>query len=281
MLKNNAGYDLKHMFIGSEGTLGVVTRVDLRLFPRPTSAATALVAARDFGRLVQFLSIADAKLSGQLSAFEAMWPEFYECVTSSPAPRSPILSHGYGMYALVESLGSDAEEDEARLERVLSHALEQEIIVDAAIAKSERERRAMWEVREDVFQMRRMGPTCSYDVSLPIREMPQYLEKVRANVLRELPDAKLVTFGHIADGNLHIVVVSGEEGADVHHRVDLAVYEPLRAIGGSIAAEHGIGLERRMHLGISRTPEEISTMRLLKRALDPKGILNPGKVFSL
>jgi FAD/FMN-containing dehydrogenase len=88
-----------------------------------------------------------------------------------------------------------------------------------------------------------------------------------------------VTFGHIADGNLHIVVVPGVAGPDVHQRVDLAIYEPLRSIGGSIAAEHGIGLERRMHLGISRTPEEISTMRLLKRALDPKGILNPGKVF--
>ena len=280
MLKNNAGYDLKHLFIGSEGTLGIVTRVDLRLVARPTSAATALIAAPDFDSLVALLSLLDAQLSGQLSAFEAMWPDFYECVTTSPAPRGPILAHGQGIYALVETLGANDEEDQARLERALEVAFEQGIIVDAAIAKSESERRAFWEVREDVFQMRRWGETCSYDVSLPIPEMPRYLDIVRASVLREFPGARTVTFGHIADGNLHIVVVPGSVGPDVHKRVDLAIYEPLQAIGGSIAAEHGIGLERRMHLGISRTPEEISTMRLLKRALDPKGILNPGKVFS-
>jgi FAD/FMN-containing dehydrogenase len=280
MLKNNAGYDLKQLFIGSEGTLGIVTRVDLRLVARPSSAGTALVACRDFDSLVALLSSVDAQLGGQLSAFEAMWPNFYECVTTPPSTRAPILAHGYGLYALIETLGSDADEDQARLERVLASAFEQEMIVDAAIAKSETERRAMWEVREDVFQMRRYGSTCSYDVSLPIKEMPRYLAHVRANIEREFPGALTFTFGHVADGNLHLVIAPGSGGEGIHERMDLAVYEPLRSIGGSIAAEHGIGLERRTHLGISRTPEEIEIMRVLKRALDPKGILNPGKVFS-
>jgi FAD/FMN-containing dehydrogenase len=280
MLKNNAGYDLKQLFIGTEGTLGVVTRVDLRLVARPSTACTAIVACKDFACLTRLLSLADARLAGQLSAFEAMWPEFYECMTTPPSHPSPMLPYGHGVYALVETLGSDAVEDEARLERVLTDALEQEIIVDAAIAKSEAERRAMWEVRDDVFQVRRYGATCNYDVSLPIGEMLDYIQHVRANIAREFLNAYVFVFGHIADGNLHICVVPGSSHADTHYRVDLAVYEPLRSIRGSIAAEHGIGLEKRMHLGISRTPEEIATMRLLKRALDPKGILNPGKIFS-
>jgi FAD/FMN-containing dehydrogenase len=117
-------------------------------------------------------------------------------------------------------------------------------------------------------------------VSLPIGEMPNYIQQVRSNIAREFPNALVFVFGHIADSNLHVVVLPSSSAADTHYRVDVAVYEPLRSIRGSIAAEHGIGLEKRMHLGISRTPEEIATMRLLKRALDPKGILNPGKVFS-
>jgi len=280
VLKNNAGYDLKQLFIGTEGTLGVVTRVDLKLVARPSSAATALVACRNFEDLVALLSWVDAQLAGQLSAFEAMWPEFYELATTPPAARSPILPHGQGIYALVESLGVNADEDQERLERILSTALERELIVDAAIAKSDSERQAFWAVREDVFQVRRLGFNCSYDVSLPIRNMPAYLQVVNQTLRRDFPEAVIVVFGHIADGNLHIVVVPNKSGEAVHAQVDLAVYEPLRSVDGSISAEHGIGLERRMHLGISRTPEEISTMRLLKRALDPKGILNPGKVFS-
>jgi FAD/FMN-containing dehydrogenase len=280
MIKNNAGYDLKQLFIGSEGTLGVVTRVDLRLFARPSSAGTAIVACQDFSHLVKLLSLADAQLAGQLSAFEALWPEFYEATTTPPSPRGPVLPHGYGIYGLLETLGTDAAQDQERLERVLSMAFEQGLIIDAAIAKSESERRAMWEVREDVFQTRRHGPNYNYDVSLAIGQMPAYLEQVRANVAREFPDARVFAFGHIADGNVHVVVAPGLTGSGIHTRVDLAVYEPLRPIGGSIAAEHGIGLERRMYLNISRTAEEIATMRLLKHALDPKGILNPGKIFN-
>lgn len=280
MLKNNAGYDLKQLFIGTEGTLGVVTRVDVRLVPRPTSAATAIVACENFDELARLLALADTRLAGQLSAFEAMWPEFYECMTTPPSRPSPILPHGHGIYALVETLGVNAEEDQQRLETMLADALEQEVIIDAAIAKSEGERASMWEVRDDVFQVCRYGATCNYDVSLPIGEMPRYVKEVRTRVAREFPAAPVFVYGHVADGNLHVVVVPGASDASTHERVDLAVYEPLRSMRGSIAAEHGIGLEKRMHLGISRTPEEIATMRLLKRALDPKGILNPGKVFS-
>jgi FAD/FMN-containing dehydrogenase len=278
MLKNNAGYDLKQLFIGSEGTLGVVTRADLRLASRPVSSCAAFVACRDFTAMTELLGMLDARLGGQLSAFEALWPAFYEVTTTAPALSAPILPYGHAVYALIEALGADPEADQERFERVLSDALESGFIVDAAIAKSEADRNAMWAPREDVFQMDRYGPSHSFDVSLAIADMPRYLDTLHRTLEDRLPGAKTFVFGHVADGNLHIAVWAA--GADVRV-VENCVYEPLRSIAGSISAEHGIGLERKPYLGISRTQAEIAIMRALKAALDPRGILNPGKVFDV
>ena len=157
MLKNNAGYDLKQLFIGSEGTLGVVTRADLRLVPRPRSHGTAFVVCPDFNGVARLLATMDARLGGQLSAFEVMWPEYYEVVTSAPAVNVPILPHGQGIYVLIEALGADPQSDNERLEQALGEAMELGLVSDAVIAKSDLERRAMWAPREDVFQTRRFG----------------------------------------------------------------------------------------------------------------------------
>jgi FAD/FMN-containing dehydrogenase len=283
MLKNNAGYDLKHLFIGTEGTLGVVTRADLRLTSRPGSSTSAFVACRDFAAMTGLLGMLDARLGGQLSAFEALWPDFYELTTSAPARSSPILPYGHGLYVLLEALGADPEADQERFERVLSDALEQGLIVDAALAKSESERRTMWAPREDVFQMNRYGPSHSFDVSMAISDMPGYLEIVRRSLAERVPGSKVWVFGHVADGNLHISVCAGDAAthAATFDEVERCVYEPLRGITGSISAEHGIGLERKAYLEISRTRAEIATMRTLKVALDPRGILNPGKVIDV
>ena len=286
MLKNNAGYDLKQLFIGSEGTLGVVTRADLRLFPRPRSVATAFVACRDFAALVALLGHLDARLAGQLAAFEALWPEFYEVTTSARTSNSAVLPREYGMYGLIETLGSDPEADQSRLEQALADALERGLILDAVVAKSESERRAIWAPREDVWQAQEQyGLTFNFDVSLAISDMAPSLESLRRQAVRTFPEGRVFAFGHIADGNLHVIVAPGmARGVGAAHdaareRAESLVYEPLREIDGSIAAEHGIGLERRAYLGYSRTPEEIAAMRALKAALDPKRILNPGKVF--
>ena len=283
MLKNNAGYDLKHLFIGSEGTLGIVTRADLRLAPRPVASCAAFVACRDFAAMTGLLGMLDARLGGQLSAFEAMWPEFYQLTTTAPARSSPILPYGHGVYALIEAQGADPEADQERFERVLADALERELIVDAAIAKSESERNTMWAPREDVFQMDRYGPSASFDVSMAIAEMPVYLDTMRRAVMECVPGSRTFVFGHVADGNLHISVCVGdaERHAATFDEVERCVYEPLRSIAGSISAEHGIGLERKAYLEISRTQAEIATMRALKAALDPHGILNPGKVIDV
>ena len=283
MLKNNAGYDLKQLFIGTEGTLGIVTRADVRLAPRPTSSASAFVACRDFGAIPALLAMLDARLGGQLSAFEALWPDFYELTTTAPAHSAPLLPYGHGIYVLVEALGADPVSDQERFERVLADALESEVIVDAVIAKSESERARMWAPREDVFQMDRYGPSHSFDVSMAIADMPRYLDIVRHALQERVPGARIWVFGHVADGNLHIAVCAGDaqRHADTFDEVERCVYEPLRGITGSISAEHGIGLERKGYLEISRTRAEIATMRALKAALDPRAILNPGKVIDV
>jgi FAD/FMN-containing dehydrogenase len=283
MLKNNAGYDLKQLFIGTEGTLGIVTRADLRLASRPTSSASAFVACRDFGAIPELLGMLDARLGGQLSAFEALWPAFYELTTTAPARSAPLLPYGHGIYVLIEALGADPGSDQERFERVLADALEREVVVDAVLAKSEAERRTMWAPREDVFQMDRYGPSHSFDVSLAIGDMPRYLDTVRRALEERVPGAKIWVFGHVADGNLHIAVCAGdaEKHAATFDEVERCVYEPLRGISGSISAEHGIGLERKAYLEISRTRAEIATMRALKAALDTRGILNPGKVIDV
>jgi len=281
MLKNNSGYDLKQLFIGTEGTLGLVTRADLRLVAAPHSHGTAFVACPDFESLIRLLGIVDAGLGGQLSAFEAMWPEFYELTTLAPAANAALLPHGHGVYALIESLGADQQSDDERLERALTRAMEAGVIADAVIAKSDAERRAMWAPREDVFQTRRYGPTHNFDVSVPIAEMPGYVKTIRAALEAAVPGIRIWVFGHIADGNLHVAVSAGDAHEATFDQVERTVYEPLRAFSGAISAEHGIGLERKSHLGISRSPAEIAVMRALKQALDPGSILNPGKVFDV
>ncbi len=280
MLKNNAGYDLKQLFIGTEGTLGIVTRAELRLVSRPRSHDTALVAAPNFAALAELLQRLESGLGGNLSAFEALWGDFYAINTTAPAPHVPPIERGAPFYALVESLGASPDRDRELLEAVLGSALEDEVISDAVIAKSDSERRAMWAIREDVFAVRRIAPLIMFDVSLPIEEMEPYTEQIRAAITTRYGAGRVFVFGHMADGNLHIVTAVGDDAA-TRAVVESCIYEPLQAIGGSISAEHGIGLERRDYLALSRTPAEIATMKLLKRALDPRGILNPGKIFAI
>ncbi len=279
MLKNNAGYDLKQLFIGSEGTLGVVTRAELRLVSRTRSQETLLAALPSFDAMVELLGRLDSGLGGQLAAFEALWGNYYDYNTTPPATNVAPLARGAPFYAIAESMGGDPEADRARLEAVLGEALDAGVLSDVTIANSETERRAIWAIREEVWQVRNIGPLLTFDVSLPIENMKAYAEEVCESVRAFAGDNRCFVFGHMADGNLHIVVAGGDDAA-TRARVEDMVYRPLAAIGGSVSAEHGIGLEKRAYLPLSRTPAEISTMRLLKQALDPRGILNPGKVFA-
>jgi FAD/FMN-containing dehydrogenase len=277
MIKNNAGYDLKQLFIGTEGTLGIVTRAVLRLREKPASRPTVLVAVDEFAKLAGFLKHMDAALGGTLSAFEAMWKRFYTQVTTPPARTQPPIPHDFPYYVLVEAMGSD----EATMEAALADAYDKALICDAVVAQSEGQRQQLWAMRDDVEQCFRDGPTIAFDVSLRISDMKGYVTAVEQRMAEVLPDASVFIFGHMGDGNLHLVVGVGRYTPEVRRSVERCVYEPLQSIGGSVSAEHGVGLEKKPYLGISRSPVEIEVMRTLKRALDPKGILNPGKIFDL
>ena len=280
LIKSNAGYDLKQLFIGSEGTLGVVTRAVLRLRPRPISQCTALAAVDTFDRLPSFLRHMERALGGTLSAFEVMWEDFYKLVTTSPAKGRPPIPHGHPYYVLVEALGGEQTEDSTRLERALTSALEGGDVVDAVIAKSQAERDQMWALRDDVGQLARNSPVFLFDVSLWIVDMEDYVGQIRQALAARWPRSTLVMFGHLGDGNLHVIVGVGDAGAEARGAVEAIVYGALRERGGSISAEHGIGLEKRPYLGWSRGAEEIALMRSLKQMLDPRNILNPGKVLA-
>ncbi|NJN52112.1 MAG: FAD-binding oxidoreductase, partial [Gammaproteobacteria bacterium] len=177
------------------------------------------------------------------------------------------------------AMGGDPQGDHARLEAALGDAYEQGLIADAAIATSDAQRNQMWAMRDDVVQTFRFAPIFTFDVSMRISKMEAYVDEVNKRLKARYPDCKNFIFGHMGDGNLHLVVSVGPNGRDEKEHVERAVYEPLVAIAGSVSAEHGVGLDKKPYLELCRSEPEIALMRSLKRSLDPKGILNPGKIF--
>jgi FAD/FMN-containing dehydrogenase len=278
MLKNNAGYDLKQLFIGTEGTLGVVTRAVLRLYPRMPSKVTALCALPGFASTVALLHTLQAELGGSLSAFEAMWSSYFEYVIAhARGVQSPFDSE-HALYALVETEGVDEVADRARLEAALQRALERGIVADAALAHSGRETQNFWQIRDSIGEVTpSLQPMLAFDVSLNIDAMPPFLERVDAEFDRfDRPVTNLV-FGHLGDNNLHLAVTTHRK--EDHGRLADIVYAAVGAHGGSVSAEHGIGTLRRGYLHYSRNAAELDLMRRLKVALDPHGILNPLRVL--
>jgi FAD/FMN-containing dehydrogenase len=274
MLKNNTGYDLKQLFIGSEGTLGVVTRMVVRLFPMPGSCQTAMVALESFDAVIKLLKTMQSELAGTLSAFEVMWNHYFRAVTVEGTHRPP-LDRDYSFYVIMEAEGSHPKADEERFNCSLENAFEEGVIVDAVIPKSDSEREELWNIREEFDPVL---PAYLYDVSLPIRVMDEYVQLLDSALRERWPEVDFDVFGHIADGNLHLFVQTNEEG-DHHAECDEIVYGCLEGFEGSVSAEHGIGIEKKQWLKASRSLEEIELMRSLKQLLDPANLLNPGKLF--
>jgi len=279
MIKNNAGYDLKQLFIGSEGTLGVITRLVLRLRERPTSSNTAIVCASDFSQIVDLLRFVDQGLGGLLSAFELIDNNFYNVNTGAGKHAGPLASDK-PYYAIIEMLGSQQDRDSELFETVLGEAGERGYFDDAVLARSESQRKQIWNIREDLEHVvREFQPFYAFDVSLPVGRMQDYIAAVTEKLKGRWPDGKIAFLGHMGDGNLHIAIGAG--GEDDRHGVEACVYEPLRPIGGSISAEHGIGLEKKPWLDVSRSADERKLMKDIKQLLDPGNILNPGKILDL
>ena len=280
VIKNNTGYDLKQLFIGSEGTLGIVTRAVLRLRSMPRSQNTALVAVDSFEKVAAFLQEMDRALGGTLSAFEVMWNDFYRLVVGDGSSHGQPLGATHPFYVLLESTGGHQEADQARFEAALEAAFEQALAVDAVIAQSKQQRADLWAIRDDIEALvTRLHPAMAFDVSLRVPLLDEYVHDVRSGLTALWPAARMVTFGHLGDGNIHLVLSIGSLEPGDTHQVEKIVYEALGRRGGVISAEHGIGLDKRPYLTHSRSPEEIALMRTLKHALDPKNILNPGKIF--
>jgi FAD/FMN-containing dehydrogenase len=270
MQKNNTGYDLKQLFIGSEGTLGVITRAVLKLKPLPKERATALCGLNSYDDAVALLHHAKRSLSG-LSTFELMWETFFRF--SCEAEKLTFFEADYPFTVIIEQSGERVD-----IEGFLGEMFEAGLVADALIAQSEKERERFWTVREGLA-LDRLPRLINFDVSLPIGVLAIFARAVTEALEAEFAGIHASIFGHMADSNIHLCISAGEIDDATEHRIDGIVYEHVRQFEGSISAEHGIGSLKRDYLPYSRSPEEIALMRRIKKALDPNGILNPGKVL--
>jgi len=286
MLKNNTGYDLKHWFIGAEGTLGIVTRALLRLRPAPRSRATALLGLPHYEASLAVLGRLQQHFPGALTSFELMWDDFYETSLQWMQARS-AMADKHPFYALIAVVGNDAAALAEQLQETLGQAMEAGELSDAVVAQSQAQAAALWRVREAPAEFpTRMDPI-NFDVSLPLPKIGAVAQACADEMRKRwpgLPQPAMLRFGHIGDSNLHISVnarhIPAASREEAEHRVDDLVYTLVSEAGGSISAEHGIGTIKLPYLPASRTPAELAAMRALKQALDPLDLLNRGKILA-
>lgn len=282
MLKNNSGYDLKQLFIGTEGTLGVVTKVVVRLEPSISARDVAMVALGSFDAVLRLQSDAKRILAADLLSLEVMWGAYYDAVTIDGGHRAPLPREA-PFYVLIEAAAHESRTEKGKgLLSFLERSFEAGTLTDGVVAASERERTEFWKVRDDFEHILAEPPVYLYDVSLPLRSMDVYIRDLEESFGKAFPQGALHVFGHVCDGNLHLFLTprsASEHLHEIRRLADEAVYTTLARYHGAVSAEHGIGREKKDWLHISRSSEEIELMRRLKRALDPANILNRGLVF--
>ena len=282
MLKNNSGYDLKQLFIGSEGTLGIITRIVLRLHPKPRSTMAAMVALESYEQVLRLLSAVRDGLGPLLSAFEVMWKDYWDVATGRvPGVRNPVPGD-HSFVVLVEAQGNDADGDLGRFHQLLEKTVEDGIVVDAAVAQSLSDVKAFWQTRDAAAEFKQvLGTHLSFDIGLPIKAMDRFALECRKTLLRDVDGCLSYFYGHIADGNMHIIAHVPGASDQPYEQINRIIYGLVRKHLGTISAEHGIGLTKKPYLTFTRSAEEVAVMRLVKCAFDPRGVLNPGKVFDV
>nr|WP_126444223.1 FAD-binding oxidoreductase [Sulfuricystis multivorans] len=283
--KDNTGYDLKHLFIGSEGTLGLITAAVLKLFSPPRSIATAWVAVPQPAAAVALLTRLREQIGGRVTAFELIGRTALDLVLEHiPGSRDPlpVTSPWQVLIELTDTMATDLAEP---LEAVLAGALDTGIALDAALAANETQVRALWALRENISEaQKREGLSIKHDISLPVSRIPEFINRCDAELEAAFPGVRIVCFGHLGDGNLHYNQSKplAQDNADFIAQtpaVNRIVHDLVHALGGSISAEHGLGQLKREEILRYKSDVEMDMMRAIKRALDPRGLMNPGKVL--
>jgi len=278
MVKNNSGYDLKHLFIGSEGTLGIVTRVVVQLQPKPLACHTALCALEDYDSVTKLLTELKRSLGSGLTGFELMWDNYYNKVLEVDSDLQNPFDEEHHFYLLVEYKDNETALGAERFEAELFGHLEAELLSDAVVAQSHQDAEEFWRIRDGIGELlKALGPVSNQDVSLPIADIGVFSTHLETRLKAKYPDIGVLLFGHIGDNNLHVCAYTGREEDKLLITED--IMSMIGEYSGAITAEHGVGVLKRDYLELSRTPEEIALMKTIKTAMDPKGILNPGRVI--
>lgn len=283
--KDNTGYDLRDLFIGAEGTLGIITAAVLKLFPRPKAELTALVALPTPDHALWLLTLAQSHCGPSLTGFEMMSDFCLQLVIKHfPKMRLPFQQN-HPQYVLLELSDSESEEHATRmLEHLIGAAMEQEMILDAVLATSIAQSKALWNLREHIpLAQAEEGKNIKHDISIPIARIAEFIRVTDMLLQNAFPGCRMVTFGHLGDGNLHYNVSPPELAADSafieqQAAINLVVHDSVNRFGGSISAEHGLGALKRDEILRYKTAVEMNLMRAVKNALDPLNLMNPGKV---
>ena len=288
--KDNTGYDLRDLFIGSEGTLGVITAATLKLYPRPAAQLTAWAAVPSMEQAVRLLALAHQHLGAGLTGFEVMGRFALQLVDKHmPQLRVPFIDQEAVQWGvLLENSDSESEDHaRARFEALLETAFEAGCVQDAVVAENIAQAHQLWHIRESIpLAQAEEGLNIKHDISVPISRIPAFVEHADALLTREIPGVRLVNFGHLGDGNLHYNVQAPEGGdakaflRDQEDRVNHLVYEAVAQFGGSFSAEHGVGALKTDKLARYQSPVALSMMRAIKQALDPQNLMNPGRVLA-
>jgi FAD/FMN-containing dehydrogenase len=275
--KDNTGYDLKQLFLGAEGTLGIITAAVLRLFPRPSATATAWIALDSPRAAVELLGLLRERLGERLSAFELISRPCLEAVLAHSKATSDPLAAAHPWYVLAE-LGDSGEPAalRSRVEEALADCAERGALRDAAIAQSVERSRALWRIRETIPEAQ--FSNVKHDISVPVSRIPEFIDRASASLAARFGPIDIFCFGHVGDGNLHYNVGS-EALVSRRDEVSRIVYDMLEPFGGSISAEHGLGQLKREEIRRHKSALELELMRTLKRTLDPNGLMNPGKLL--
>ena len=282
--KDNTGYDLKHLFIGAEGTLGLITAATLKLFPRPRAHATAWVAVPDPAAAVGLLGRLRAAAGDNVTAFEIVGRPALELVLRHiPGARDPLAGKP-AWQALIELSGA-RDDLAATLEQALQSAAEDGVVADAAVASSEAQAAALWALRENISEAQKIeGVSIKHDIAVPVSRIAEFIARADAALLAAFPQVRIVCFGHIGDGNLHYNLSrpDAQSNAEFIARtgaVNRIVHDLVHELGGSISAEHGLGQLKREEVLRYKSDTEMEMMRAVKQALDPRGLMNPGKLL--